>query len=288
MLKVHAHAKINLCLDVVKRREDGYHEMDMIMMPLCFHDTLWIEKAETMIYESNLPNLRFDASNTIVKAVALMKQTFHISDQFHIRLEKRIPMEAGLAGGSSNAAAVMRGLWEYYRLPCTLAQLAHLGKQIGADVPFCVMDTCALVQGIGEVITPFVNHCDFYVLLIKPQKGVSTKEAFQALDLTAAGHPDTAACMKALQEGDFDTFCAKSANTLEYSAFQLVEEIAAVKQTLLAYDLPFVLMSGSGSTVFALSQDKQQLIKIKERLAQRYPFVMLTEAYRQMDVADQK
>lgn len=272
-----ANAKINLCLNVAGRHENGYHELNMIMVPLKLHDTLLWEPAKEDLFQCDDNTLPMDSSNTLVKAALLMRQTFAIKDHFHVQLKKRIPMQAGLAGGSADAAALMRGLWEHYSLPCSIAQLACLGKQVGADVPFCIRNTCALVGGIGEQIVPFENRCDFGVLLVKPKQGVSTKEAFQTLDLNACPHPDAQHCQAALAAGDFDRFCTLAQNSLETSAFALVKEVAEVKKELLAYRFPLVLMSGSGSTVCALSPNRNLLQAVKQEMVQRYAFAEVTE-----------
>lgn len=272
-----ANAKINLCLNVVKRYEDGYHELNMIMVPLQLHDTLLWEKAKEDVFQCDDSALPMDSANTLVRAAKLMRRTFGITDHFHVRLIKRIPMQAGLAGGSADAAALMRGLWEHYALPCTLAELTLLGKQIGADVPFCIRNTCALVSGIGEQIIPFENRCDFGVLLVKPHQGVSTKAAFQMLNLTDCLHPDAESCKAALNAGDFARFCMLAQNSLESSAFALVKEVAQVKNALLSYHFPLVLMSGSGSSVFALSRDRAQLRAAQREMASQYPFAEVTE-----------
>lgn len=277
MMEVQANAKINLCLDVVQKREDGYHEMDMIMVPLTLHDTLWIEEATHDHYECKNSDLIMDEHNTILKAVNLMRETFSLTSCFHIILDKQIPMEAGLAGGSADAAAVMKALWKLYELPCTLEELAFLGKQIGADVPFCVMNTCSLVRGIGEQITPFECLSHFHVLLVKPEQGVSTGKAFGLLNFEECEHPDTLLCKEALAHGDTKRFYRHSGNTLEYSAFQMVPELKRLKEELYELGFPFVLMSGSGSTMFALSEDEDVLRQGVEVMKQRYPFVLASE-----------
>lgn len=275
-MEIVANAKINLCLDVVRRRDDGYHEMDMIMVPLQLHDTLWVEFASQDHFVCRNQSIVMDEHNTIVKAVKLMRETFSLSHAYQVELEKVIPMEAGLAGGSADAAAVMKAIWQMEQLPCTLEELAMLGKQIGADVPFCIRNTCALVQGIGENITPFTNHCSFHVLLVKPKEGVSTGKAFQMLDFSKCEHPNTNKCKEALQNGDVLSFYQNSKNTLEYSAFQLVPHLQAIKTKLQDSGFPFVLMSGSGSTMFALSEDIDFLRQQANLLKEEYPFVCVT------------
>lgn len=276
-MKLHANAKINLCLDVVKKRNDGYHEMHMIMTPLQLHDTLWIEPSCEEQYACTNQELVFDEHNTIVKAVKLMREMYQIKDFCNIRLEKRIPMEAGLAGGSADAAAVLRYFQKQYDLPCTWEELASLGKQIGADVPFCVLNTCALVQGIGERLTPCASNCSFSVFLIKPKEGISTKEAFQKLDFSLCGHPDTDKALQAFMQNDRNAFYQYAGNTLEYSAFQMMPKLAEIKAELYDYGFPFVLMSGSGSTIFALSDHDDMVVQAVDHFKDRYPFVCATK-----------
>lgn len=276
-MEILANAKINLCLDVVKRRDDGYHEMDMIMVPIALHDTLYItlHEEDVLLCEDN--NMPMDDSNTMIKAVRVMREQFQFEEHFRMEIIKRIPMEAGMAGGSADAAAVMKGIWKLLALPCTLEELALLGKKVGADVPFCIINECSLVRGIGEKVTRFSGACKFDVLLVKPKQGVSTGKAFQTLDFTTCEHPNTLACKEYLEQGNVQAFFQTSGNTLEQSAFRMVPEVAHLKQELLALGFPFVLMSGSGSTVFAISEDKMLLHKAYEIMKLRYPFVEITK-----------
>lgn len=197
-----------------------------------------------------------DAGNTVVKAVELMRETYSLQQHFHVHVEKRIPAEAGLAGGSADGAAVMRLLCKLCGLSVPLEELARLGTQIGADVPFCVMNRCSLVKGIGEIVEPFPFSCTWKVVLIKPKQGVSTGKAFQMLDLSACPHPDSAAVKDVLCSKQLGKLQEVVANSLEDSAFRLVPEIGRIKQELKDMGFPVVLMSGSGSTVFALCEEE--------------------------------
>lgn len=275
-MEIIANAKINLCLDVVKKREDGYHEMNMIMVPLALHDVLHIElsKQDELICEQAMP---MDDSNTIIKAIYVLREEFKFSQCFRVHVEKHIPMQAGMAGGSADAAATMRGIWKLLQLPCTLEQLSLLGKRIGADVPFCVMNTCSMVSGIGEVVEPFVLPFKFHVLLVKPKEGVSTKDAFQKLDFSTCEHPDTQGCKTSLMESDEKAFYKLSGNTLEQSALVLVPQILKIKDEIKHLGVDFVLMSGSGSTVFALSRNYDQIHNAYCLLKDTYPFVEMSE-----------
>lgn len=253
---IKAYAKINLSLDVVRVREDGYHDLEMIMAPLEFHDTVSVKIADRDEYTWNLDG-EINQSNTIVKAVELMRKTFDLKACFKIHVEKRIPMEAGLGGGSSDAAAVMKAINALCECRISDKELAMLSKQIGADVPFCVIGKTAQVGGIGETIEPFDMMYEYDCLLMKPQRGVSTKLAFELLDFELCEHPSTEQVRESLMKGDFYQFSQSAKNTLEQSAFQLVPEIKEIKESLLQDGFDFVLMSGSGSCLFAITQDKK-------------------------------
>ena len=254
-MKVKAHAKINICLNVVCRRDDGYHELEMIMVPLMLHDELTITLSSEDCYTCSDAQLRMDETNTIVQAVELMRRTFSLSECFHVHVEKRIPAQAGLAGGSADAAAVMRGIRDLLKLDISLEELAQLGKQVGADVPFCIMETCALV---------------------KPAMGVPTGKAFSMLDFEKCDHPDCNEVIHALQQGDLAQLSSVISNSLEYSAFQLVPEIADIKHQLQSIGFEAVLMSGSGSTVFAITRKKELLRQAEKRFHNKTYFVCCT------------
>lgn len=278
-LCVEAHAKINLCLNVASRREDGYHEMEMVMVPLDIHDELSVELApeDTLICDEE--SLSLDETNTIIKAIHIMRNVYNLDAYFLIHLKKHIPMQAGLAGGSSDGAAVMRAINELLDLRIPLEELASLSKQIGADVPFCVMNTCAIVKGIGEKIEPIHMNCDFHILLVKPEEGVSTKKAFQTLDLQACEHPNCEEMKEACEHDDFEGLCQSLGNSLEYSAFQIVPKLRKIKQDLKDMGFDGVLMSGSGSTIFALTRNEKLISQACEQWKDKYSFVVATKVY---------
>lgn len=275
-MKVNAYAKINICLNVVKKRNDGYHELEMIMVPIDLHDVITIEKSTYDRYTCDDTSIPMDAHNTVVKAVELMRDVFGIQDHFHIHVEKHIPAQAGLAGGSGDGAAVLRGIRELCHIDVSMEELSLLGKKIGADVPFCVMQKCAVVKGIGEKLTPFSINCDFDILLVKPQAGVPTGKAFSMLDFERCDHPDCNQVKSCLEQNRFADLAHCVSNSLEYSAFQIVPEIADIKQRLNEMGFPVVLMSGSGSTVFALTQDKNQLEAAEKSMQNTDCFVCTT------------
>ena len=252
-MKTYAYAKINAALNVVSRRADGYHELEMVMLPLSLCDDISIEFSKSDWYTWNL-KYRINGNNTIVQAVNCMRESYGIDKHFRIHVHKRIPTQAGLAGGSADAAAVMLAIRDLCKINVSDEEIAQLSKQIGADVPFCVMRRSSVVKGIGEIIEPFEMNCNFDVLLLKPQKGVSTKECFEAIDFETCIHPDVEAVRRCLMTDDFEGLSQYAANTLEQPASQLVPEIREAKRYLSEKGFEIVGMSGSGSTVFALTR----------------------------------
>ena len=278
-MKERAYAKINLCLDVVGKREDGYHDLKMIMVPINFYDVLEMEFAEETILELNRDYLPINDKNTIIKAIRIMQERYNIEEEFRCRLEKHIPTRAGLAGGSADAAAAIRMINRMCNLHLTKDEMIAAGKEVGADVPFCILNRPAFVEGIGEKITTFSCNPDFYLLLIKPRKGVSTVEAFHIVDEQEGIHPDCKAMQKALEYNDYDGIIASLGNSMENAAMTLVPEIRKAKQDLLELGFDGVLMSGSGSTVFGITRDVELLDSSIDVLKKKRYFVRKTTVH---------
>ncbi|WP_373117505.1 4-(cytidine 5'-diphospho)-2-C-methyl-D-erythritol kinase [Holdemania massiliensis] len=276
-MKQRAYAKINLCLDVVCRREDGYHELEMIMAPVNLYDTLNFEFCDALRLQSNVPYLPLDRRNTIIKAIELLREEYGFKENFEITLQKHIPTQAGMAGGSTDGAAAIRALNKMLRLGMDNDKMVEIAKKVGADVPFCLRSRPAFVTGIGENLEHFRVHTPFYLLLVKPYKGVSTKVAFETLDFSSAQHPDCRKMRQALMNNDYDGVIQSLGNTLEQSAFKLVPQIAAIKKDLLAMGFDGALMSGSGSTVFALTRDPELLEKGAAAMRKKAAFIRKTE-----------
>ena len=276
-MKQRAYAKINLCLDVVCRREDGYHELEMIMAPVNLYDTLNFEFCDELRLQSNVPYLPLDRRNTIIKAIELLREEYGFKENFEITLQKHIPTQAGMAGGSTDGAAAIRALNKMLRLGMDNDKMVEIAKKVGADVPFCLRSRPAFVTGIGEKLEHFRVHTPFYLLLVKPYKGVSTKVAFETLDFSSAQHPDCRKMRQALMNNDYDGVIQSLGNTLEQSAFKLVPQIAAIKKDLLAMGFDGALMSGSGSTVFALTRDPELLEKGAAAMRKKAAFIRKTE-----------
>lgn len=272
-MQVKANAKINLALDVVDRKSNGYHELDMIMVSLELADNVEIEFNEEDEIIMGDTELSLE-NNTVYKALKLFKEHTGIIKNFKIKVEKNIPMQAGLAGGSSDAAAVLIGLNEITNSKLDLDELMFLGAKIGADVPFCLFKKLARVKGIGEKITKINNNVIFDVLLVKPKTGVSTKEAFELLDIENLKHPAIDSIVNKLENNE--SFLHLIDNSLEQSALKLNLDIYQIKKDLKSYGLKHVLMSGSGSCVFAID-NKDKLFAVYNEIKDKYDFVCLTK-----------
>ncbi len=255
-----AYAKINLCLDVVRKREDQYHEMNMIMVPINFYDVIKMEISDEMKFKSNANFITFDEKNTIYKAIQILRNEYKFEENFNIELTKHIPTQAGLAGGSADGAATMRLVNRLLKLNIPDEKMNELAKQVGADVPFCINNQPAQVSGIGEKLDFFNFNSDFHIFLVKPFKGISTKVAFSTLNFQECKHGNVEAMRAALIEQNYQAVIDNLENTLEYSAFKLLPEIEEIKNQLLAFGFDGALMSGSGSTVFAITK-KPGLLK---------------------------
>lgn len=268
-MKNKAYAKINLCLNVKGKLDNGYHEMEMIMVPLTLYDFIEIKYSREMAFISNARFLTMDTRNTMFKAIELLRDEYGFTQNFTITLNKYIPTQAGLAGGSSDAAAIIRMLNKMLCLEMSEEKMMETAAKVGADVPFFIRSKPAVVKGIGDVLEPFEVKTDFHILLVKPRMGVSTKACFAALDLNDAKHPDYLGMKTALENNDYQGVLNHLGNTLEKPAFGLVPKIAEIKSLLLSMGFDGALMSGSGSTVFALTQDERfctdAMIKLREK-----------------------
>jgi len=255
-MKERAFAKINLCLDVVRRREDGYHELNMIMVPIDFYDIVEINISEEMSLKTNAGYLPIDDKNTVIKAIQVLREEYGFKENFEITLTKHIPTQAGLAGGSADGAAAMRIVKKLLNLEIDDKKMNELAKKVGADVPFCIHSRPAVVTGIGENLEYFDLTSDFIVFLVKPNRGVSTKMAFEMLNFEKCSHPDALAMKEALIHQDYNAMLNQLGNSLEESAYRLVPQIANIRQELINFGFDGALMSGSGSTVFGITKNE--------------------------------
>ncbi|MGN0343217.1 MAG: 4-(cytidine 5'-diphospho)-2-C-methyl-D-erythritol kinase [Roseburia sp.] len=267
-ITVKALAKINLGLDVLRRREDGYHEVKMIMQTIHLYDQLFLEKTESDIsLETNLKFLPTDPGNLAYRAAALLKEEFHLKEGVHIRLQKRIPVAAGMAGGSTDAAGVLYGMNQMFELGLSRKDLMERGVKLGADVPYCLMRGTALAEGIGEKLTSLPPMVKCPVVIAKPQISVSTKYVYEHLVLDEnTEHPDIDQLISDIKAKDLDAIAAHMGNVLESVTIHKYPEIAEIKDVLMQNGAKNAMMSGSGPTVFALYGDEDAARRAVEAL----------------------
>ncbi len=253
-----AYAKINLALDVLGERPNGYHDVRMIMQTVDLYDTLTFQETDEpgIVLSVGSADLPTGAGNLVYDAAVLLTERAQVKKGARIRLNKSIPMAAGLAGGSSDAAAALRGLNRLFGLGYTDTQLRELGVTLGADIPYCISGGTALSEGIGEILTPLPAIPSCYILLVKPPRSVSTGFIYQNLDMSALSHPDVDGMCDAIHAGNYAGITSRLGNVLETVTLTHCPEIAAIKQQMQTLGADGVLMSGSGPTVFGVFPTK--------------------------------
>jgi 4-diphosphocytidyl-2-C-methyl-D-erythritol kinase len=260
-ITIKAPAKINLGLDVLRKREDGYHEVHMIMQTVTLFDELSFEKKEEkgISLVTNHETIETDDRNLIVKAAKLFLEYFSIEQGLSIYLKKQIPVAAGMAGGSTDAAATLLALTQLLEVETDKETLCKLGVKIGADVPYFILQGTALSQGIGEILTPLKPAPDCFILLIKPPIEVSTKFVYENLKVQELkSHPDMEGIQRAIEAGDLKWMCNLLENVLESVTIPAHPIIKEIKELALQQGAITALMSGSGPTVFAIFEEEQQ------------------------------
>ena len=261
--------KVNLGLDVIRRRGDGYHEVRMIMQTIQLYDKITIDKArqEGIMLETNLAFLPVNENNIAYKAARMLMEEFHIPGGLSIKIEKHIPVAAGMAGGSTDGAAVLYGINRMYRLGLTKTKLMERGVRLGADVPYCIMRGTVLSEGIGEVLTPVSPLPDCYILVAKPPISVSTKYVYEHLKLDSVEyHPDIDGMVEALEAGNLKEIADRMENVLETVTIPEHPEIGQIKEVMRGEGALNAMMSGSGPTVFGIFEDKKQGLKARDIL----------------------
>ena len=277
-----AHAKINLGLNVVRKREDGYHELEMVMAPIDLHDLIYINKQEEdgITITTDSPIMPTDETNIMYKAAKLMKERYGITQGINMHVYKHIPMQAGLAGGSTDCAAVLRAINTLFHLHLSLDELAVIGKELGADVPFCIYEKMAFVGGIGEKLDFIDSKINGeYILLVKPKKGVSTKKSFGMLDIPQEIHPDVSILKEAVASGDYDTMVHHCENTLQRVSTEIVPQIDTIIHDLKKFGFDVAIMSGSGSCCFGITKDEQLANQAMEYFRKKRYFSIVTHLY---------
>ena len=258
-IKLKALGKINLGLDVLGRRPNGYHDVRMVMQTVYLYDQILLEKTdkEGISLETNLFYLPVNENNLAYRATKMLIDEFAIKEGVHISLEKHIPVAAGMAGGSSNAAAVLYGMNRLFQLGLTDQELMDRGVQLGADVPYCIMRGTVLAEGIGEKLTPLPAMPKCHVLLAKPPISVSTQKVYEKLDAQkVTKHPDIDGILLGLQTGDLKKITSSMGNVLENVTITEYPQIERIKDVMKEEGALNAMMSGSGPTVFGIYDDK--------------------------------
>ena len=277
-MKIKAYGKVNISLDVVGKREDGYHLLSMIMQNIDLYDEIEVEKQECgIILECNKSYVPVDNRNLAYKAAEIFKERYDVVDGVKINIEKNIPVSAGLAGGSTDAAAVLKVMNKLFNVNATEEELMELGLKLGADIPYCIHGGTALCEGIGEIITPIKPFRDKIVVLVKPAFGVSTKEVYKNFNLEKVKqHPKTAEIINAIENDDLNFVASNMKNLLENVTLRKHKILIKIKEEMNACGAINSMMSGSGPTVFAFFDDMLKAQRCFEKMKKKYSDVFIT------------
>lgn len=271
-LTMKAYAKVNLALDVLRKREDGYHDVKMIMQKLDIYDELIftiVGDGGKITIEANRDDIPTDERNLIYKAIKLLFEEYNISADIHVRLTKNIPVEAGMAGGSTDGAAALKAVNILFDLGADEKRLMELGVRLGADVPFCIMEQTALSEGIGEVLSPLKCLPDCRVLVAKPPVGISTRLIYESMKLDELkDRPDIDGMIDALSKNDLYGVASRLQNVMETVTLSLCPDIEAIKNLMKENGALNAIMSGSGPTVFGIFDDEIKAEKAYEKITE--------------------
>ena len=272
-LLIKSYAKINIVLNVKEKQADGYHQLDMVMLPLALHDSILLSKVPNApdnyvtTDDFALGDIQY---NLATFAIDTMQKKYHFDSKFRVFIHKILPIQAGLGGGSSNAAATMIGVNKYLKLGATDEELIEIGKTLGADVPFFIKNVPARCQGIGEIMTPVSIKNNYYVLIVKPEAGCSTRKVYELADTMDLKTYDVESVVKALETGDDELLEKSFGNALEPAGIKVAPEIQTIKDLLKEKGFKIVMMSGSGSSVFAMSTNKKLIKQVGRELEDKY------------------
>ena len=293
-MEIKSYAKINLGLNVIRKREDNYHELKMIMQTINLYDTLEIEVFENGYFKEDNnafyltekskikivcenPFVPCDNKNIVFKAAKVFLEYTKKESDIKIKIKKNIPVGAGLAGGSSNAAGVFEGLNELLKTKLSKNELAQISLPTGADVPFCIMKGCFICEGIGEILTPLKNDMNLNILLVKPSFSVSTPSVYKNLKLNEnSTHADVDKIIKSIKENDVAQLCKNLKNTLEDVTLKMHPEIVDIKNELISLGADVSLMSGSGPSVFAIFTNVDKIKNAYNKMKLKYDETFLT------------
>ena len=272
-LHIRSFAKINISLNITKKRDDGYHELDSVMLPISLHDSLVISKLNTAtdnyvtVDDFSIGTFSYNLASF---AIEKLQSIYHFNDKFRVFIHKVIPIQAGLGGGSSNAAFTLKAVNTMLKLGATDEELIELSKTLGCDIPFFIKCKPSRVQGIGEILTPVNVKNNYYVLLVKPETDCSTKEVYSISDTMDLKTTNIENVVKALEEGDDDLLADNISNALQEPAIKVVPSIQTIIDEMHENGLKMVQVTGSGSAVFALSTDKKLLKRVFKKFEDKY------------------
>ncbi len=271
-IRLKARAKINLGLDVIGRRENGYHDVRMVMQTVGLYDRIIMTKIpeEDIRIKTNIGFLPVNENNLVYKAIMLMKNKYNLKGGIEVDLNKFIPVAAGMAGGSSDAASTLFGMNRLYDLNLPMRELMNMGVEIGADVPYCIMRGTALAEGIGEKLTRLPDMPFCHILIAKPPVNVSTKLVYENLDSTQIqSHPDIDGIIEAIKLKDVALVASRMGNVLESVTVPLYPVIDNIKKDMMEHGAINAMMSGSGPTVFGIFLDEQSMVACQQFLRQK-------------------
>lgn len=272
-LHVRSFAKINISLNITKKRDDGFHELDSVMLPISLHDSLVISKFKNMsdnfvtVDDFSIGEFTY---NLATFSIEKLQSIYKFDEKFRILIHKVIPIQAGLGGGSSNAAFTLKAVNSMLKLGASDQDLIDLGKTLGCDIPFFIKCKPARVQGIGEILTPISIKNNYYVLIVKPEAGCSTKEIYNLSDSMNLKTCDIDSVIKALEIGDDEMLANNISNALQDAAIKQVPAIQTIIDELHNEGLKIVQVTGSGSAVFAISTDKKHLKNVLRKYEEKY------------------
>ena len=285
--KEKAYAKLNLSLDVTSCRDDGYHDMLMVMQTVSLCDDVSVSLNDSGVIKAscNLPFIPCDERNLAVKAAVKYLEAIGESNQgLDIDLQKNIPVGAGMAGGSSNAAAVLRALNRLYSNRLSVAELEEIAGHVGSDVAFCVAGGTSLAKGRGEILTELKAMPDCYIVICKPEFSISTPELFKKLDSSPMRHhPDTQGILQALEDGELRELCMRMYNVFEDVDDRRMRTVAEIKGTLLDHGAMGAIMTGTGSAVFGIFTTEEQAEAAKNELNKAHKFCCISKPQPRID-----
>ena len=275
-----AYAKLNISLDVSKPRDDGFHDMTMVMQSVDLYDTVSVEitEAKSRTAKTSLPFLPSGEKNLAVKAASVFFEAIGTDSGVVIEIDKRIPVGAGMAGGSSDAAATLRALNRLFGEELTLEELVKLGEKVGSDVPYCVMGGTALAEGRGEILTPLKEMPDCQFLICKPEFSISTPEFFKAIDkIKVRRHPDTKGILESIENEDLSGICRRMYNAFEDVDDRRLRTVFEIKNSLISSGALGAIMTGTGSAVYGVFEKSRNVEQLRQVLEKEYGFAVIAK-----------